>query len=69
MIAYRATLDVPRELVWFVARLLLAEEFAQQLQAIVQAGSTDANPVSDQPLSEQEVNEWLSIFRKRGNQK
>ena len=25
MIAYRATLDVPRELVWFVARLLLAE--------------------------------------------
>ena len=25
MIAYRATLDVPRELVWFVAKLLLAE--------------------------------------------
>ena len=25
MIVYRATLDVPRELVWFVARLLLAE--------------------------------------------
>ena len=25
MIAYRARLDVPRELVWFVARLLLAE--------------------------------------------
>lgn len=25
MITYRATLDVPRELVWFVARLLLAE--------------------------------------------
>jgi len=25
VIAYRATLDVPRELVWFVARLLLAE--------------------------------------------
>ena len=25
MIAYRATLDVPRELAWFLARLLLAE--------------------------------------------
>ena len=25
MIAYRATLDVPRELAWFVARLLLKE--------------------------------------------
>ena len=25
MIAYRATLDVPRELAWFVAKLLLAE--------------------------------------------
>ena len=25
MIAYRATLDVPSELVWFVAQLLLAE--------------------------------------------
>jgi hypothetical protein len=25
VIAYRATLDVPRELVWFVAKLLLAE--------------------------------------------
>ena len=25
MIAYRATLDVPRELIWFVAKLLLAE--------------------------------------------
>ena len=25
MIVYRATLDVPRELVWFVAKLLLAE--------------------------------------------
>jgi hypothetical protein len=25
VITYRATLDVPRELVWFVARLLLAE--------------------------------------------
>ncbi len=26
MIVYRATLDVPRELVWFVAKLLLAEQ-------------------------------------------
>jgi hypothetical protein len=25
MIAYRATLDVPRELAWFAAKLLLAE--------------------------------------------
>ena len=25
MIAYRATLDVPRELAWFVAKLLLAK--------------------------------------------
>jgi hypothetical protein len=25
VIAYRATLDVPRELAWFVAKLLLAE--------------------------------------------
>jgi hypothetical protein len=25
VIVYRATLDVPRELVWFVAKLLLAE--------------------------------------------
>ena len=25
MIAYRATLDVPRELAWFVAKILLAE--------------------------------------------
>jgi hypothetical protein len=27
MIAYRATLDVPRELAWFVAKLLLAERW------------------------------------------
>jgi predicted RNA-binding protein with PIN domain len=51
------------------AGVMPSEEFAKQIQAKLTAQSGEEAAIADEALSEHEVNEWLAIFKKRGNQK
>jgi predicted RNA-binding protein with PIN domain len=60
----RAVQSVAREV---HAKVMRAEEFSTLVQTTLQARLASAYDASDQPLSEEEVSEWLAIFRARGN--
>jgi predicted RNA-binding protein with PIN domain len=56
------------------AGVMSAEEFARMLQANLLQASLRARPEiegrsADEPISEAEVNEWLTIFKERGKPK
>lgn len=51
------------------AGVMSAEDFAGMLQASLQASTGDAESAADQPISETEVQEWLTIFKERRKQK
>jgi predicted RNA-binding protein with PIN domain len=46
-----------------------SEEFAKQIQTRLAAKDGNETATTEEALSEHEVNEWLAIFKKRGNQK
>ena len=48
------------------AQVIASEDFARRLLASLGAGSGDTAQPSDQPLSEDEVREWLQVFKQRG---
>ncbi len=48
------------------AKVLPAEDFSRQVQTTLQARLAIPNDAVDQPLSEEEVSEWLAIFKARG---
>ena len=48
------------------AQVARAEDFSPQVQTTLQARLATANDAADQPLSEEEVSEWLAIFKARG---
>jgi predicted RNA-binding protein with PIN domain len=47
------------------AKVLRAEDFSHQVQTTLQARLAQTHDAADQPLSEEEVNEWLAIFKAR----
>jgi predicted RNA-binding protein with PIN domain len=47
------------------AQVVSAEKFASRIQASLHANTNGMKEVKDQPLSEDEVNEWLRIFTGR----
>ncbi len=47
------------------AKVLRAEEFSRLLQTSLQARIASARNTKDRPLSEDEVSEWLAIFKAR----
>jgi predicted RNA-binding protein with PIN domain len=53
----------------FHARVLSADDFARQIQAILQTAPKEEDDFAGQPLSEAEVNEWLEIFKERDKEK
>ena len=48
------------------AKVLRAEEFSTRVQTTLEARLAETHATSDQPLSEEEVSEWLAIFKARG---
>lgn len=48
------------------ARVLRAEDFSRLMQTSLQRRLDNAESETDQTLSEDEVNEWLAIFKARG---
>jgi len=48
------------------ARVLRAEDFSRLMQTTLQRQLDNAESEMDQTLSEDEVNEWLAIFKARG---
>jgi len=48
------------------AQVLASEDFARRLLASLGVGSPDAGEPLDQPLSEDEVREWLQVFKQGG---
>ena len=44
----------------------IAEEFSQRVESTLQRRLSHTIDTTDQPLSEDEVNEWLAIFKTRG---
>jgi predicted RNA-binding protein with PIN domain len=50
------------------ARVLRAEDFASQVQSNLLNAPAEGGDAADQPLSEDEVNEWLRIFKERDRQ-
>ena len=47
------------------AKVLQAEDFSHLVQSTLQARLASDHEISDQPLSEDEVSEWLAIFKAR----
>ncbi len=47
------------------AQVMSAEEFSRKLQESMQASLGGSKPGQDEPLSEEEVRQWLEIFRGR----
>lgn len=48
------------------AQVMPAREFARLLQTSLRQGVAGAEQTGDQPLSEDEVQEWLQIFKHKG---
>jgi predicted RNA-binding protein with PIN domain len=52
------------------AQVMSAEDFASYLQAcLLQSEVANPENAADQPMSEAELKEWLTIFNERGKQK
>ena len=51
------------------AKVIRSEDFARLLQTALQSKVAEAPDITDQPLSEAEIEEWLRIFKRQGNQK
>jgi predicted RNA-binding protein with PIN domain len=47
------------------AGVVHSEDFARKIQSSLPATAGDEQEIADQPLSEEEVNEWLAIFKER----
>jgi predicted RNA-binding protein with PIN domain len=51
------------------ARVMPSEEFARRMQRSLWTQSNEKASLADEPLSEQEVKEWLAIFKGKSNPK
>jgi hypothetical protein len=51
------------------ARVMLAEDFARRVGSSLQTSTGGEQAGAERSLSEQEVNEWLELFKERGKPK